>query len=240
MKDWKKTLISQYANSPSLLALIQSINDWIDPSADIDLFFRTIWDLKTAVGPGLDVWGRIVGIDRVLKVPYDPPVFGFQTGVSDFQPFGQAPFTDGKSHFNNISLLDEDYRSLIFIKAAANIAACDAFSLNSLLTSLFIDRGRCYVADYGGMKMRYLFEFQLTAIEAAILSIPGIFPHPAGVDYYFSQIPRGVFFGFAEMGIRDITPFNSGVFYSGLGINQTQSISRKAPLGVFLLGYHEL
>lgn len=240
MKDWKKTVISQYANSPSLLYLLNSINEWIDPSADINLFYRRIWDLKTADGIGLDIWGRIVGIGRVLSVPIASDAFGFNTDGLDFQPFGQAPFYVPGQEYENLSLGDEDYRRLIFIKAAANIAACDVKSLNTILKGLFPDRGRCYVNDYGRMHIRYNFEFELTAVEIAILNIEGIFPRPAGVGFSFSQIPVGIFFGFSEMGIGDITPFNEGSFYAGLGVDSAVPPSRFAPLGVFRLTYHEL
>ena len=59
MQNWESTLASQYANSPALLAVIKGMNDSIDPTARIDDFYRLVWNVDTAVGHGLDVWGRI-------------------------------------------------------------------------------------------------------------------------------------------------------------------------------------
>ena len=67
--DVAQTVISQYANSPVLLALLRRLNTALDQAANIEQFYTLVWDLRTAVGYGLDVWGRIVGVNRVLRVP---------------------------------------------------------------------------------------------------------------------------------------------------------------------------
>ena len=61
---WKKTILSQYDDSPTLLSMIESFNDAIDPTANITAFYENIWNVNTANGYGLDVWGQIVGVSR--------------------------------------------------------------------------------------------------------------------------------------------------------------------------------
>lgn len=62
------TILSQFANSPILTAIIESEAAALDRRADFDDFFRRVRDLDTAEDYGLDIWGRIVGVNRVLQV----------------------------------------------------------------------------------------------------------------------------------------------------------------------------
>lgn len=147
MRDFDRTVISQYSNSATLCQLIENLNTYIDPAADLQRFYDLIWNVDTAVGYGLDVWGRIVGVDRVVKVP-STKYFGFaEAGSFDSDPFDQAPFYNGDLLTEAISLNDEDFRRLIFAKAAANITDCSIPALNQMLLNLFPGRGNAYVAD---------------------------------------------------------------------------------------------
>ena len=151
MMNVEQTIISQYGNSSAIGKLIQTFNDCIDPTADIDNFYSFVWNVQTAQGFGLDIWGRIVGVQRDIFVN---PVY---------------------------SLDDTAYRSLILLKALSNISSSDAPSINKLLTNWMAGRGRCYVIDLGGMQMTYVFEFVLQPFEVQIITQGGIFLRPAGV-----------------------------------------------------------
>ncbi|MCS6515083.1 DUF2612 domain-containing protein [Burkholderia thailandensis] len=63
MDNVLQTVLAQYANSPTLIQLVQNMNGYIDPSADIDAFYDNVWNIQTAVGRGLDIWGKIVGLE---------------------------------------------------------------------------------------------------------------------------------------------------------------------------------
>lgn len=103
MDNVEQTIASQYATSPIITSLIESMNAAIDPSGDIENFYIWVWDVATAQGFGLDVWGRIVGVSRTLLT---------------------SPAT---------VLDDFDYRSLILLKALSNISTSTSHSINSLL-----------------------------------------------------------------------------------------------------------
>src|SRR5258706_11893568 len=109
MDNWLSTVISQYGNSPRLLALIEKFNEAIDPSTDIDAFFANVWDIDTASGYGLDVWGRIVGVTRSLSLPSIAGItFGFsEAGAASAVGFGQAPFAGGILLSSNFDLADD-------------------------------------------------------------------------------------------------------------------------------------
>lgn len=181
--NYRLTLISQYANSPNLLQLLDNLNQYFDPTELTDEFFDKIWNIDTAEGYGLDIWGRIVGVNRVLKVS-DDRFYGFFTGSGDtsFDPWNTSPFYTGSNFTNNFSLTDQAYRQLILAKAFANICDGSILSINALLRSLFGAQGKAYVKDNGHMSMTYKFEFIPTPVQYAILTQSGVFPQPTGVS----------------------------------------------------------
>lgn len=180
--DWFATVISQYANSPILLKLIENFATYIDPTRNFDEFFRLLWNVDTATGYGLDVWGRIVGVSRVLFVPITGgEFFGFDEATDAF-PFGQAPFfAAGGALTENFTLADEAYRRLIFAKALANISDGSIPSINQILINLFSQYGNCYVVDNLDMTLTYVFGSELTPVDFAIVTQSGVLPRPAGV-----------------------------------------------------------
>lgn len=210
MLNHRDTVISQYANSPTILQLIDSMNSYIDPRTNMQDFYDYVWNVDTAEGFGLDIWGKIVGVGRSLRVVADLDAFGFSESLV-YQPFDQAPFFS-PSDIGTIELEDAEYRKLILIKALANISAMNAKTLNLLLRQLF-DGRRCYVLDIGSMQMRYVFEFALTQMDYAILTQSNVMPRPAGVQLSFLQVDAASTFGFDG---SELQPFDQGVFYTPL------------------------
>jgi hypothetical protein len=219
MLDVGRTFLSQYANSPTLRRLIENMNEYVDPRANFAAFYDYVWNVDTATGFGLDIWGRIVGVSRLLQIPNDDKVLGFENASvpADWAPWNQGSFYTGVSSSQAYLLPDDVYRTLILTKALANIVATSAASLNQLLRNLFPGRGRAYVRDNGGMSMTFVFEFGLTAAEYAILTQSGALPHPAGVAYNVIVVPTEAgTFGFVEQG-PPAQPFDQGTFYVPAG-----------------------
>jgi hypothetical protein len=73
------------------------------------------------------------------------------------------------------------------MKAAANISDCTIPNLNKLLLFMFGNKGRCYVRNDGNMVMSYVFEFQLSVAELAIVQSSGALPSPIGVTVNIIQ-----------------------------------------------------
>ncbi|MDX3986178.1 MAG: DUF2612 domain-containing protein [Achromobacter sp.] len=216
-----RTVISQYANSPTLRQLIRNMDEYINPDADFDAFYDYVWNVETAQGFGLDIWGRIVGVGRMLTIPGAGTYLGYQeaytvpTAATGAQPFGQAPMYVGTTSSQTYRLADDAYRKLILVKALANISDCTSPSLNRLLSNLFAGRGRCYVSDTGQMEFRYVFEFALEPYEIAILTQSGAIPKPAAVLANVLQVDLPTTFGFNEALMQ---PFGSGVFFTSSGL----------------------
>lgn len=204
------TIISQYANSPVLDALIDFMSQDINPDADIDAFYDYVWNVATAQGFGLDIWGRIVGVGRDLNIPGTVVNFGFSEGAG-YYPFDEQPFYNGPPATSVYTLGDEAYRTLILVKALSNISNVTASSLNNLLQVLFAGRGRCYVVDTGAMQIRYVFEFILQPYEQSIFTNSNAIARPAGVGASLLIVDVPGTFGFAEA--TGSQPFNQGVFF---------------------------
>lgn len=205
MFDYQKTIISQYAQSPTINRLIENMADYIRIDVDMDNFLVNIWDINTANSEGLNIWGKIVGVKRNVRIPTQGAFFGFAKTRS--MPFNQAPFfTQMQSEV--VSLDDETFRQLIKIKALANISATTAPALNTLLKKIYPDKV-CYVIDNNNMTASYVIADNLTPIQFAILTQTGVMPKPAGVFVNIIQIDTANTFGFNH---TELQPFNQGIF----------------------------
>jgi len=182
--DIDTTVISQYANSPTILALIENFAAYFDPVPNMTSFYNVMWNILTAEGFGLDIWGRILGVSRYLRLP-NPPTgyFGFYDGgYDDTQPFNVAPFYGGTGSTETYELSDEAYLPLLMAKAFANICQTTIPVMNQLLQLLFPGAGNSYVVDLGNMQMQYVFDWQLSPTQYAIVLNSGVLPHPTGVS----------------------------------------------------------
>jgi beta-lactam-binding protein with PASTA domain len=193
--DFEATVISQYANSPVILQLVQNLNQYIDQSQNFANFFNFVWNVDTAVGFGLDIWGKIVGVSRLLQIPNTTDYVGFDNGTrsppdwqsmgSDQPPYNNPPVGGAMyTGFNATStylLGDDAYRQLILAKAFANIAATTAPAINTILQNLY-GPGTAWVLNTGPMAISYNLNFKPSAIQLAILEQSGIIPTPPGVS----------------------------------------------------------
>lgn len=187
MLNVSETILAEFANSPSLGTIIESFNQAVDPRALIDDWYDNVWNPKTATGWGLDFWGRIVGVSRVLQVP-SSGFFGFSEAAPDALTFGEGIFYSGSGATSNFTLTDTAYRTLIFAKAAANIWNGSITGLNAILMMLFGDKGRCYVSDNQDMTLTYVFEFSPTPVDRSIIG-SGVLPRPCGVSVNYIFAP---------------------------------------------------
>ena len=200
------TVQKQYSNSVTLLQLLSDFDQWCDLTLFTEAFLANVWDISTAVGFGLDIWGRILGQSRNLQITQTPSDnFGFNINShpgTQWMPWSQAPFYGGQSAGTvTFPLQDAYYRQLLLVKAAANIATCDCPSINALMRAMFGTRGPCFVGYdlTHPMDIGYHFNFFPTPVEKSIIE-SGLFPQPAGtsVTYIYETLSFEPF-GFAGM-----------------------------------------
>ena len=193
---------SQYSASTRIISILESCREHILPDADIVSFFDNIFNIQTASGIGLDIWGNIIGVSRF---------------VPDYQ--------DSTTIY---TLTDEQYRTVLFYKAGANIMDATLYSLNYLLKKLypdyqcFVRNANNYVNDDGRyydsnpMEIEYVFiDTDLSDLEKSIFSLVGAFGKGAGVHFNLSEYSYDEIFGFYG---SELQPFDQGVFYQGSGI----------------------
>lgn len=104
MKNVIDTVASQYANSPTLRQLIDSMNEYFDPSTNFEAFYNFVWNVDTAKGFGLDIWGRIVNVSRDLLIPNTPELFGFDGAQAVDAPAVPVSFL-APARINNLAYL---------------------------------------------------------------------------------------------------------------------------------------
>jgi hypothetical protein len=211
------TVQSQYAASEKILSLAAQYQEHIDPHVDIDLFYEKMFNIYTAEGVGLDNWGVILGIGRMIEAPFPGECFGFDR--SSLHPFDQLPFApdSGTAIADTTVTLDDDpYRWLLLYKAMANISASTAKAQNHLLRML-VNTGiasfphAAYVLEVDKMVIRWVFEDSLTPMQAAVFKAAGTLARGAGVGWQHYAINPAATFGFDGSNMR---PFNQASFAS--------------------------
>lgn len=173
--------MKQYAASPVINQLLADRKEYFNQEW-VDEFYSNIWNVDTAQGLGLDIWGRIVVVGRNIEIT-ESAYFGFSTTpTKSWLPFNQGVFYNGEKSTSVFRLSDTAYRALILAKALANISATDIPSLNRALRELFPNRGNAYVKQSGTMAIEYVFEFFLEPWETSVVRFSEALPRPAGVS----------------------------------------------------------
>lgn len=205
--------ISQYANSKKFMNLYNELSYVFSNAKTLEDWYRVVFNLKTATGYGLDIWGNILNQGRQFS--YD------DNGTTVYVFLGGEQTIDGITY--SAEYMEEMYRMVLFLKALTYITNCTLASLNSLLQYYFKDRidpennQNIYVINYGTMEIRYVFQFYVSNIEKSIFT-SDVMPRPTGVLANFEFVPYGEYFGFFVDGIADpedqpFTPFDNKPFY---------------------------
>lgn len=186
MIDIRETILAQYANSPALTGIIQRFNAAADPRRLIEVFLHDVWNPLTATGWGLDVWGRIVGVGRVLKISQVGWIGAAEAsaGSGDYpQSLNNGAFYNGQDDTQNYALSDEVFRRLIFAKAAANISSGSIADINRILMLIFGGDGRIIYVSEGGDSQEYI-GFSETSYDGGP---PDHEPQPLDNGIFFSE-----------------------------------------------------
>lgn len=195
-------MLSQYANSPKYVSLAEGLARVIDNSSVLNNWYNIFFNIKTAKGVGLDIWGKILNKDR--KFVYN----------------GDELYLGGEQTIDGIHFSAEDmdnlYRKILMMTAMGNVGNFSISQINNAVLAVFADEGRCYclevmderggqVVRTGTMKIRFVFEFYANKLFKAIIE-SGLMPHPTGVGMEYQYLPFGEYMGF-EVDGEDPQPF---------------------------------
>lgn len=201
-------MISQYANSPKFVALVSGLTSIFSNAQTLEDWYNVVFNIKTAEGFGLDIWGSILNQGRAFSY-IDP-----DSGDTENVYLKGAQTVSGISY--TADQIEEIYRQVLFLKAMSNITNATLASLNQMLQFYYQGRGRVYVINVGTMQIRYVFEFYVNKLEKAIFTSE-VMPRPTGVKAFFEYIPKGEYFGFFVGGLtatnQPYAPIDQKVFY---------------------------
>lgn len=199
--DYKRTVIAQYSNSPVLMNFIYYFSGAMQTCVFFNEFYEKIWDLDTATGMGLDIWGQIVGVNRTVKTftgffwgfneetlflarPYHD-ITGFNDRLNENADRREVlgMFRDFQELEGEVTFENDSFRKLILAKAHANISDYTVSDLNRILMFLFAGQGHeIYVRDNFDMSMTIVFNWLPNSDEVAIIKNAGLLFRPAGVQ----------------------------------------------------------
>ena len=182
---WQDTILTEYSASDKLLAIIDTFNQALSLDDFTDDFIEQVWDIDTCGAFGLDMWGKIVGIDRQLTIDINDNYFGFfeaDTGGDGYPTtFDDGQFFNCKQSTSNVTMNDMQYRTAILAKAFTNISVSTIPEINRLLKILFFGRGSVHCVNNRNMTINIVFEFPIAPYEVAILEKSHVLPMPSGV-----------------------------------------------------------
>ena len=189
-------IISQYSASPVIKQILRDFRKRIKPRADIDVFYKNIMDIDTATGDGLDTWGVIVNLPRVVVL------------------------NDG----TRVTLDDDNYRRLLMYKALANISDASAATLNRMMQVLFPTSPPDIVTAISEQKdgdmyynstpmtIRWAIDGLVDEFQLALFKLGGTLCLGAGVGWNLIAVDTENTFGFLD---SELQPFNQGAFWDG-------------------------
>lgn len=211
--NWRETILSQYANSDRITGLIETFFDAVNQTANFDAFYDKIFNLDTAEGYGLDCWGRIVGINRVLQVA-NVQWFGFAEALPGSLSFGDARFNGYTPSLGFAEATDQHTfadGTFAFAKLFQGVdpnAGAGPFYPGGQLTSNYALSDEQYRRLIYAKARANITNGSIPAINAILLSI-----YPGRGNVYVQEGTPPTFFGFSEAG--NTVPFGQGVFYNG-------------------------
>lgn len=203
-------LIKQYWEKPKAKAEIElEAATWEKTRVFLEAL-DPAFDLDNAVGPQLDVLGRIVGISRSVPDVIPKIYFGFSINpanegfASKFNPLriGGPFYSKFSSAFTDLQLGDNDYRFFIRVKASLNRAAGYVSSdqyigIQDVVLAAF--DGRAYVVDNLDMTLTLYVSPVVSLDRLRLIQALNLLPKPQGVRYkVIIQAEPGVTFGFAN------------------------------------------
>lgn len=208
--DISPTIQSQYACSPKIMALAQGFADLIDPESDLQLFYDKVFNIDTAQGVGLDIWGRIIGLPRTAEMvtKHGVKYFGFKSKAApNATGFDNDPFYHGAEQVK-FELSDEAYRLFLKTKAMANISTGSLADLNRMLQELLPGR-EVAITRTGPMRLKLVCSGELTDYERNMLLQGDLPPIPSGVTLEV-ELNGAKYFGFNS---DSNAPFGQGPLY---------------------------
>jgi len=212
------TVLSQFANAPAITHTLLAFEDAADQTSNIDAFVDDIWNIETCGDYGLDVWGRIVGVNRVVQIPSsawfgfaesEPGTLSWNTGVTaSLSP--AIGFAEAGSSWQSLGW-GTFGQTLTWSESNAFQGGGAYFSGTGLTTNFRLST-EAYRSLILTKAAANITDCSIPSINQILLNL---FPE-RGNAYVTDGYQGASYFGFAES--INALPFNQGVFYNGQAV----------------------
>lgn len=181
-------LQSQYVET-NIETLLNGLNDIFIKytGKPVEDFFYNIYDLSTAAGIGLDLWGVILNFPRVIKFSSE-----------------ENPEVSTKT------LTDDEYRLILKLLALQTKTNMTISEINKHLMDLFsLYNTRAYCQDRQDMTyVNYVFEWKIPDWLKSAFNNYELLPHPQGVGVKYEEALAAII-GFEG---QNLTNFYRAIF----------------------------
>lgn len=219
MIDWRTTILSQYSNSPTITSLIEGIAKILDPTEDLAMIQKRIFDPTLATGNAIKTWSEIVAMESTNGVDVEEGDNYFGYDKSRLHPYDNYPFVHDEPGSGRFEFTDASLQTLVMAKALANISTATLPVLKDYLKQIlgseqFALSNEENTAGVGG---EMAVKFVISGTKPVTMQLFRIYAPKvvgAGVKIIY-QVSGSTFFGFQGMEIA--SPFGQGVFYDAEG-----------------------
>lgn len=215
-KQREDFLIWQYRGKPKARQTVGLLLSETKKTFESVIDLSMILNIDQATGHALDLIGRHVGINRIMKSFIPKEYFGW-SGVDGAKGFGLGIFyRHGDSLTESSKLNDDDYRFFIKAKIIKNYQSPDLASITHSVRNLLGETA--YIIDNYDMTMNVIVpDTQLTPFRIYAIQKLDILVRPIGVNYKYLIITSDRTFGWH--GIEGAYGFNKGKFARLLNVS---------------------
>lgn len=208
--DLSRCRIWQYDNAPYLNEVMDLFDSFVKENGEN--FWKkwesNVFNLKTANTFGLEVWGRILGVERTMLSPdnfgidNDGNLRLFNIGTRQWYLIWQANpqyrvSLDGINQVSNIGISDETYRRVLLSRFFTYYMRGTLPEIQTYFELLFPE-SQVQVSSNNDMTYDIIFLNALSNEDFNVLTLDGIIPEVAGVRANRITISRT--FGFRNEG----------------------------------------
>ncbi|HBN5913812.1 TPA: DUF2612 domain-containing protein [Morganella morganii] len=215
-KQREDFLIWQYRGKPKARQTVGLLLSETKQAFESVIRLSVILNVDQATGYALDLVGKHVGINRIMKSFIPKEYFGW-LGVEGAKGFGAGKFyRHGDALTESSRLGDEDYRFFIKAKIIKNYQSPDVASITYSVRNLLGNAS--YIIDNNDMTMNVVVpDTQLTPFRIYAIRQLDILVRPVGVNYRYLVITSERTFGWH--GVKGAYGFNKGKFARLLNVS---------------------
>lgn len=183
----------QFEQATNLNNLLSGLAPYL--TINEDTFYNDFFNINTCIGDGLDNWGKLLNVPRVIYTPDLIECFGFDTGETPTpldtgypQNFDNGNFWGGQMVAN--TLTDDQYRLLLRLKYFSLNTNASLGALNycmNIIVQLINPIYKAKFSEIGLMELTLEVNFYFNDLQYAIFSNKAFMPIPLGVDYIIIQ-----------------------------------------------------